>query len=144
MPVKFLSDQQDARCGGYNAPPDDAQLERYSTMSDADLERLRRKRKAVTRLGFAAQLATLRFLGTFLETPGDIPDNALAFLRSQLGLPIRVTPRAVQGVGDGHRQVQRYGFRLAVADGVSVQSAIGELCRCCAFTASTLGPIMAN
>ena len=91
MPVEFLSDQQAARYGGFNAPPDEAQLERYFTLSDADLERLRRKRKAVTRLGFAAQLTTLRFLGTFLETPGDIPENALAFLRAQLGLPKRVT-----------------------------------------------------
>jgi len=87
MPVEFLSDQQAARYGAYNVPPDEAQLERYFTLSDADLERLRRKRKGVTRLGFAAQLTTLRFL----ETPGDIPENALAFLRSQLGLPKRVT-----------------------------------------------------
>ena len=91
MPVEFLSDQQAARYGGYNAPPDEAQLERYFTLNDADLERLRRKRKGVTRLGFAAQLTTLRFLGTFLETPGNILENALAFLRVKLGLPKRVT-----------------------------------------------------
>ena len=82
MPVEFLSDQQAARYGGYNAPPDDAQLERYFTVSDTDVETIRRKRKGVTRLGFAAQLTTLRFLGTFLETLSEIPENALAFLRS--------------------------------------------------------------
>ena len=97
-------------------------------LSDADLERPRRKREGVTRLGFAAQLTTLRFLGTFLETPGNIPENALAFLRVQLGLLKRVTlePYSAAQLLWRHREEIR-ALEQAVNRGFRVDQAGGDV-----------------
>ena len=38
------------------------------------------------RLGFAIQLAAMRFLDTFLEEPADVPPRAMRFVADQLDI----------------------------------------------------------
>ena len=70
-------------------PLDRAGLIEHYVLSDQDLSLIRRRRGAQNRLGFAVQLALLRYPGRALlpdETP---PAELLTFLARQLGLSVR-------------------------------------------------------
>ncbi len=85
MPVDFLTDEQSSRYGRFNEAPSSAQLARYFYLDQFDLQRVRYKRpEAYLRLGYAIQLGTVRFLGTFLEMPLEVPENVIVFLADQL------------------------------------------------------------
>ena len=55
-------------------------------MSPADLNLVAERRSPHTKLGCAVQIVTLRFLGTFLLDPCDVPRIVLQSLATQLGL----------------------------------------------------------
>ncbi len=63
-------------------------LQAYFTLTKADLELLSQRRLPHTKLGMALQICTLRFLGTFLSDPTAVPNNAIEFVRTQLGFEI--------------------------------------------------------
>lgn len=96
MPVEFLSDEQAAVYGRFIGAPTQEQLERFFLFDDADRERVSRRRQEATALGFAVQLGTVRFLGTFLDDPVDVPWAVVAFVAGQLGI---ADPSSVQGYG---------------------------------------------
>lgn len=86
MPVSFLSTPQRERYGRYPDTLSSDELARSFHLDDDDREWIATKRRDGHRLGYALQLTTVRFLGTFLEDPTAVPGAVLYTLSSQLGI----------------------------------------------------------
>ena len=61
-------------------------MARYFHLDDDDLDWIVHKRRNSSRLGYALQLTTTRFLGAFLDDPTDVPRTVLHALAMQLGV----------------------------------------------------------
>lgn len=87
MPVQFLTEEQRANYGCYLAEPTAIDLARYFHLDDDAHQNISKKRGEHNRLGFALQLTTVRYLGSFLNTMSQIPAGVLTCIARQLGLP---------------------------------------------------------
>ena len=122
MPVSFLTLAQRERYGRYPNALSTIELARYFYLNDDDLEWINLKRRDFTRLGYALQLTTVRFLGTFLEDPAAVPQAVVQALASQ----VKVTDSAcVSAYRDSEQRWRhtaeirtRYGYREFVDKGV--------------------------
>ncbi|MGI8807198.1 MAG: DUF4158 domain-containing protein [Acidimicrobiales bacterium] len=119
MPVRFLTEAQRENLSTFPAELDPAALDRFFTLSAADLAEARARRGDGNRLGWALQLCGLRMLGFCPDDVATAPASGVTFLARQLG----VDPHAIAAYGeraqtrtDHVNQVKAHlGFRSAMA-----------------------------
>jgi hypothetical protein len=124
MPVGFLSDEQASRYGQFLGDPSHDQLARHFHLDDADRAFVGEHRGDHNRLGVAAQLGSIRVLGTFLEDPGLTPKSVVRFAGDQLAMAgsAELMATYVASAGrwrHGPRIRERYGYRLLTDFGVT-------------------------
>ncbi len=86
MPVDFLTAEHKAGYGQFSGEPNETQLARYFHLDEVDLGFITNRRGKQNRLGCALQLASVRFLGTFLSDLTSVPTNVQAFIAQQLSI----------------------------------------------------------
>jgi TnpA family transposase len=134
MPVDFLTATQRQRYGRYPDSLSADELARNFHLDDDDIERIASKRRDSGRLGFALQLATVRFLGTFLEDPAAVPFTVLHFVAAQIEVADLTCVSAYRQSEQRWRHTAeiraRYGYSEFVDHGV--QFRLGRwLCALC-------------
>ncbi|MEU9428685.1 Tn3 family transposase [Streptomyces sp. NPDC048342] len=84
MPVEFLSDEQATAFGSFADEPTKPELERFFFLDDEDRKLIAKRRGDHSRLGFAVQICTVRYVGLFLDDPLAVPWSVVEHLAEQL------------------------------------------------------------
>ncbi|MFE5012117.1 DUF4158 domain-containing protein [Streptomyces sp. NPDC056696] len=110
MPTNFLSEEQRRRFGHFTEDPDKGQLAGSFLLDQTARRRAMAARGARNRIGWAVQLGTIRYLGTFLNNPEEVPAVVVAYVAKQLGLE----PAAFAGYGSSEA---RWDHQEQIRDG---------------------------
>jgi len=112
MPVQFLTPEQIARYGHYAGEPSPRQLSKYFHLDDRDLKNIAALDKEHTRLGFAIQLGTVRFLGTFLSDMREVPAVVVTHVSDQLQVDTSAWSKYGERSQRRHKKIIRrlYGY----------------------------------
>ena len=86
MPFEFLNDDHLAQYSQFNSDPSPEQLAQYFQLNAEDRKLIVAQYEPHNRLGMGLQLVTLRFLGTFLADPTDVPRVIIRFMAEQIGI----------------------------------------------------------
>jgi TnpA family transposase len=95
MPIGFLTQAERERLRRFleHIPEDDLSV--FFLLSETDQQAVNRQQEDHTRLGFALQLCTLRYLGFVPHDLGTAPSSAIEYAAEQLNEP----PEAIQSYG---------------------------------------------
>jgi hypothetical protein len=115
MPVEFLTDEEAAAYGRYAEDPSQADLERVFFLDDEDMDLVSQHRGDHMKAGFALQLVTIRWLGTFLDNPLDVPATVLEFVAGQLGV---ADPLVVNKYGERVKTLSNHQLEIRRAEGL--------------------------
>ncbi len=115
MPVEFLTDDEAAAYGRYAGSPSQADLERVFFLDDEDMDLVGQRRGEHMKVGFALQLVTARWLGTFLDDPLDVPAPVLEFVAGQLGV---ADPLVVNKYGERVKTLSDHQVEIRRAEGL--------------------------
>lgn len=134
MPVGFLTPAQQDRYGQYPDTLSSDELAGYFHLDDEDVQWISTKRRDSSRLGYALQLTTARYLGTFLENPTAVPDAVLRSVAAQINVAdpacIVVYAQSEQRWRHAAEIRERYGYREFTERGI--QFRMGRwLCALC-------------
>jgi hypothetical protein len=80
------SEEQRRRFGRFTEDPDEGQLAGSFLLDQTARRRAMAARGARNRIGWAVQLGTIRYLGTFLDNPEEVPAVVTSYVAEQLGL----------------------------------------------------------
>ncbi|MFC9854025.1 DUF4158 domain-containing protein [Streptomyces prasinus] len=81
-----MSEEQRTRFGRFCEESDEGQLAGSFLMDQSARRRAMAATGARNRLGWAIQLGTVRYLGTFLDNPEQVPAVVVHYVAEQLGL----------------------------------------------------------
>jgi hypothetical protein len=84
MSVDFLTKEQKSSYAQYPKNLNANQLSKYFHLDDNDKKLILRCRRNYNQLGYALQLTTVRFIGTFLTNPIRVPDIVKKHIALQL------------------------------------------------------------
>jgi TnpA family transposase len=82
--------QLDRRFLGWEGFPDalgEFEVRQFFTLSPGELHAVRRRRRPFNRLGVALQIGHMRVTGTPMNSVRMIPQEVLAFVAGQIGIP---------------------------------------------------------
>jgi TnpA family transposase len=100
--------------GRFSRAPTLVELERYSFLDDGDMRLIAKRRGDHNRMGFALQMVTVRFLGTFLADPLDVPTEVLDYVAQQLEI---ADPSCVKRYLERKKTPLEHQWELAREDG---------------------------